>query len=165
MLNYDLVTSKARYRLPRRDDLPALLRLAAQSAAEGTGEKPGAVDQILKTVQQLSKRPDRGSIFLVERKEDLVGYFVLVTGWSNRHGGEVLRVDELYLDKRYRDEGLAEDFLRLLAQVAPKDTSAILLEVPLQDRKAAAVFTSAGFTAREEKTMVRRMGKKAPADA
>ncbi len=154
MLNYDLVTSKARYRVPTRDDLPLLLRLAGECAAERSGEKQGAVDRILETVTQLSKRPDRGSIFLFERNQDLVGYCVLVTCWSNLHGGEILRVDELYLDRRHRDEGLVEDFLRLLAQVAPKGTTAILLEVPPRDRKAAALCADAGFTARDERVMI-----------
>ena len=157
MLNYDLVTSKARYRLPTRDDLPALLRLAGENAAERRADLQGAVGRIMNTVKQLSKRPDQGSIFLFERQEDLVGYCVLVTSWSNLHGGEVLRIDELYIDRRHRDEGLVEDFLHLLGEVAPKGTCAILLDASPKDRTVIAVCANAGFESRESRTMIRRI--------
>ncbi|HVP19924.1 MAG TPA: GNAT family N-acetyltransferase [Spirochaetia bacterium] len=165
MLNYDLVTSTARYRLPTRDDLPALFRLAGECALERSAEKQGAVDQIMRTVKQLSKRPDRGSIFLFERNEDLVGYCVLVTCWSNLHGGEVLRIDELYVERRHRDEGLVEDFLRLLGQVAPKGTSAILFDASARDRKTTAFCADAGFEGRESRIMIKRIGDDAPPNA
>lgn len=157
MLNYDLVTSKARYRLPTRDDLPVLFRLAEDSAAERGVDTHRAVSRIMATVKQLSKRPDQGSIFLFERQEDLVGYCVLVTCWSSLHGGEVLRIDDLYVARGHRDEGLVEDFLHLLGQVAPKGTCAILLDASPKDRTVIAMCAGAGFEARESRSMIMRV--------
>ena len=155
MLDYDLVTSKARYRLPGRDDMPALLRLAAQSSPDSSPED--SRERMLRTVRELSRRPDRGSIFLFERKEDLVGYCVLVTHWSSLHGGNVLRIEELYLDREHREEGLAEDFLQLLAQVAPPGTCALALDASPSDKGTTAMCARAGFEPRNVRILTRML--------
>jgi GNAT superfamily N-acetyltransferase len=154
MLDYDLVTSKASYRLPRRDDLPELLRLAAAFAAE---RPPGdaSPDRMLATVQELSRHPDRGSIFLFERKQDCVGYCILVTHWSNAYGGTVLRIDELYIEPGHRGEGIAEDFLELLGRVAPPGTCAIQLDASVGDKGMITLCARAGFEAKNGRIMTR----------
>ncbi len=154
MLDYDLVTSKASYRLPRRDDLPALLRLAAEFAAEGPPGDPSR-NRMLATLKELSRHPDRGSIFLFERKQDPVGYCILVTHWSNAYGGTVLRIDELYLEPDHRDEGIAEDFLNLLARVAPPGTCAIQFDASTGDKRTITLCTRAGFEGRNGRIMTR----------
>jgi GNAT superfamily N-acetyltransferase len=155
VLNYDLVTSKACYRLPRRDDMPILVRLAAQRAAERAVEGD-AQDRMLQTVKELSRHPDRGTIFLFERGQDLVGYCILVNHWSNAEGGTVIRIDELYLDRDHRDSGIAEDFLELLAKVAPPGTRSIQVDASPKDKGMLAMCERAGFTAGNARTMTLR---------
>ncbi|HYW83524.1 MAG TPA: GNAT family N-acetyltransferase [Spirochaetia bacterium] len=159
MLDYDLVTSKACYRLPRRDDMPVLLRLAAQSTAERTGRTPdeGSPERILQTVKELSRHPDRGTVFLFERGQDLVGYCILVTHWSNAYGGTVLRIDELFIDRDHRAEGIVEDFLELLARVAPPGTCAIQIDADAKDKWTAALCARAGFLADNARILTRRV--------
>ena len=160
MLDYDLVTSKARYRLPGRDDMPALLRLAAQSSPHSSPED--SRDRMLRTVRELSRRPERGSIFLFERKEDVVGYCVLVTHWSSLYGGNVLRIEELFLDRDHREDGLAEDFLQLLAQVAPAGTCAIAMDASPSDKGTTAICARAGFESRNGRIMTRMLPRDTP---
>ena len=162
MLNYDLVTSKARYRLPTRDDMPIFLRLVGRASAERAEDTEASAYRIRRTVRELSRRPDRGSIFLFEREEVILGYCILATGWSNAYGGEILRVDDLYMSADHRDEGIVEDFLELLCKVAPPGTCAILIEAPPGDRKAAALYSRAGFDARGERIMFKRIEESSP---
>jgi GNAT superfamily N-acetyltransferase len=157
MLNYDLVTSKACYRLPRRDDMPILLQLAAKAGGE-RGAQAGAQDRMTRTVQELSRHPDRGSVFLIERGQDLVGYIVLANQWSSEHGGTVIRIDELFLEHDHRGEGLAEDFLVLLVKVAPPGTCAIELDAA-RDKDAIKICHRAGFQGRNSRIMSRRVGQ------
>jgi GNAT superfamily N-acetyltransferase len=154
MLNYDLVTSKACYRLPRRDDMPALLRLAAQYDAE-RAEAWGSQERMLRTTRELLRHPDRGSIFLIERGQNLVGYCILVNQWSNRYGGLVLKIDELFLDARHRRDGIAEDFLDLLVKVAPPGTFAIEFNA-IGDKEIVRLCERAGFERRNGSVMTRR---------
>ena len=152
MLNYDLVTSKACYRIPRRDDMPLLLRLAAKMASERK-EAEDPQERMLRTVRELSRHPDRGAIFLFEKDQDLVGYCVLVNYWSSAHGGTVIRVEELFLDKGYRDAGIAEDFLALIAKVAPPGTRAIRLDSSPKDKLTLKICERAGFSVGTIRTM------------
>jgi len=166
MLNYDLVTSKACYRVPRRDDMPALLTLAEQRAAEQAGRRArpdrapdvgASRERILRTVKELSQHPDRGSVFLFERGKDLVGYCILVTHWSSAFCGTVLRIDELFLDANHQKDGIVEDFLELLARVAPAGTCAIQLEAAAKDKRTAAFCARAGFLASDARVLTKRV--------
>ena len=163
MLNYDLVTSKACYRLPRRDDMPILLRLAERAGSE-RGAQPDAKDRMMRTVQELSRHPDRGSIFLIERGQDLVGYCVLVNAWSSQHGATVIRIDELFLERDHRAEGLAEDFLELLVKVAPAGTCAIELDTG-GEKETIKICQRAGFEGRNSRIMSHLVGQEPAAPA
>ena len=158
MLDYDLVTGKARYRMPGRDDMPELLRLAdacaTRNAVGGTSR-----DRMLETVRELSRHPDRGSVFLFEREQDLVGYCVLVTHWSNVYGGNVLRIDELYIEPGHSREGIAEDFFELLSRVAPPGTCAIQLDASAADKGMIGLCARAGFESRNGRIMTRPIQK------
>jgi GNAT superfamily N-acetyltransferase len=157
VLNYDLVTSKACYRLPRRDDMPILLRLAAQFANQRAAAQ-NPQERMLRTVRELSRHPDRGSIFLFEKGQNLVGYCVLVNHWSSEYGGTVVRIDELFLDPGHRGDGIAEDFLELLAKVAPPGTCAIEVDAAM-DKATVKLCERAGFEGRNAKIMTRRTEK------
>jgi GNAT superfamily N-acetyltransferase len=167
MLNYDLVTSKACYRLPRRDDMPILLQLAGRLAAERAaqaGAEAGAQERMLRTVQELSRHPDHGSIFLIEKGPDLVGYCVLVNLWSSELAGAVIRIDELFLEPDHRGQGIGEDFLELLAKVAPPGTCAIEMDAA-RDKESIRLCERAGFQGRSARIMSRRIGQDPAAGA
>ena len=157
MRDYDLVTSKACYRLPRRDDVSVLLRLAAQHDAEHVGSSDSR-ERMLRTARELLRHPERGSIFLIERGQDLVGYCILVNQWTNRYGGIVLKIDEFFLDPRHRRDGIAEDFLELLVKVAPQGTCAIEVNA-VDDKETARFCERAGFERKNACVMTRRTGQ------
>ena len=172
MLNYDLVTSKACYRLPRRDDMPILLRLAERCASErpapaasaAPAVRAGAKERMMRTVQELSRHPDRGTMFLIERGQDLVGYCVLVNLWSTELGGAVIRIDDLFLERDNRGQGIVEDFLELLVKVAPPGTCAIELDAA-GDKERIKLCERAGFHGRNTRVMSRPVGQDPAAGA
>jgi hypothetical protein len=144
MLDYTLVSPKATYRPLTPADMPLFLRMAEAARVEKGG--PGLFDpaRILATVKELQPSKGRGSILVFERGQTLAGYCILVNCWSSEQCGTVLVADELYVAPGQRDQGLAEDFLLLLARVAPEGCTSIRIELP-RGRRNAAPYTAIGF--------------------
>jgi GNAT superfamily N-acetyltransferase len=157
MFDYDLVGTKAVYRnyVPR--DLAALLRLALRHAEEQKRkrEPTEARDAVARTVTEFSRHKTRGAILLIEVEEDQVGYCILANRWSHEREGYLLCIEELYLIPEQAHRGIAEDLIRLLAEIAPGGSVAIQVEPPASDRKAAAVWERLGFHHAGKLVMIR----------
>ena len=157
MLDYDLVTSTARYRLPTQDDIPVFVRLVQQYYTERSQAHRVTPGSVTRTYLELLRHPDRGSIFLFERGENLVGYCLLLVSWSNEHGGDILTIDEIYIAPEHRGKGIARDFIGLISQVAPKGTRAIRIRTSSKDRSAARFCAKTGFTPSGDGIMIREL--------
>ena len=144
MLDYTLVSPKATYRILTPADMPIFLRLVQAARAEKGGPNLFDPGPVLATIKELQPRKGRGSIFVFERGQTLAGYCMLVNCWSSEQCGTVLVADELYVSPGHRDQGLAEDFLLLLAKVAPEGSTSIRIELP-RGRRNAAPFAAIGF--------------------
>jgi hypothetical protein len=145
MLDYTLVTTRATYRLLTPQDVPFFLRLARANHAEKRDAQPFDTQKILATVKELQPVRGRGSVYVFEREQKLVGYCILVNCWSSGQCGTVLVADELYVVPDQRAEEIAEDFLGLLLKVAPEGTSSIRIEMPRTGRRKASPFAKLGF--------------------
>ncbi len=144
MLDYTLVSPKATYRILTPADMPLFLRMVEAARTERGGPNLFDPGRVLATVKELQPSKGRGSIFVFERGQTLAGYCMLVNCWSSEQCGTVLVADELYVSPGQRDQGLAEDFLLLVAKVAPEGSTSIRIEVPRRGR-GAAPFAAIGF--------------------
>ena len=144
MLDYTLVTTKATYRLLNPQDVPLFLQLVQAERRERRDAPPYDAQKVLATVKELQPARGRGSVYVFERDQKLVGYCILVNCWSSDQCGIVLVADELYVVPEQRAEEIAEDFLALLLKVAPEGTTSIRIEVP-KGRRSTAVFEKLGF--------------------
>jgi GNAT superfamily N-acetyltransferase len=163
MFDYDLVGIKAVYRnyIPR--DFPELLRLALRQAEEQKREREptSAHDAVARTVAEFSRHKAAGAILLIEVGEDKVGYCFLANRWSHERGGNLLCIEELYLIPEQAHHGIAEDLIRLLAEIAPGGSMAIQVEPTASDRKAAAAWQRMGFHRSNNLVMMRDARRKA----
>ena len=57
------------------------------------------------TLKELNANRRAGSFFVFEMDEEVVGYGILANRWSNGLGGQVLHVDELYVQAGPTGEG------------------------------------------------------------
>jgi hypothetical protein len=144
MLDYTLVTTKATYRLLTPQDIPFFLKLAQAEHAERREAPPFDAQKVLATVKELQPAWGRGSVYVFEREQKIVGYCFLVNCWSSDECGTVLVADDLYVVPEQREE-IAADFLTLLVKVAPAGTTSIRIEVPRAGRGSAAPFVKLGF--------------------
>jgi ribosomal protein S18 acetylase RimI-like enzyme len=146
VLDYTLVSATASYRLLTPRDVAAyvaLVRAFYRECLPGVDMPP---ERVLATVRELEHNRTRGTVFVFERGESLVGYCILVNYWSNELGGNVLCVDELYVSPPHRGQGIGSDFLGLLAKVAPADTRGFQIEVRDGNRRALGFWRRLGFT-------------------
>jgi GNAT superfamily N-acetyltransferase len=145
MLDYTLVSTLATYRLLTPRDMPGFITMVRTRYNEEMPESPIPAEQVIATVRELEHNRDRGTVFIFDREESLVGYCILVNYWSNEYGGTVLCVDELYVTPGQRGQGIASDFLNLIAKVAPEGCRAMQLEVKTRNRKAMGFYRKLGF--------------------
>ena len=144
MLDYTLVTTKATYRLLTPQDMPIFLKLVQAERTERRDAPPFDLNRVLLTIKELQPARGKGTIYVFEREQRLVGYCMLTSCWSSDQCGNVLVADELYVVPEMRVDGIAEDFLGLLLKVAPEGTTSVRVEVP-KGRRNTAAFEKLGF--------------------
>lgn len=145
MLDYTLVSMKATYRLLTPTDVPLYVALVQARYRE---ERPGVAitpPQILSTVREFEHDRVKGSVFVFEVEQSLVGYCIIANRWSNELGGTVAILDELWVAPQRRADGIAEDFIMLLARVAPVDVVAIEHAADRRDRRGRDALCRLGF--------------------
>ena len=152
MLDYTLVSPKATYRLLTPQDVPFFLGLVKAERAEGRDDPPFDAERVLATVRELQPARGRGSVYVFEREQKLVGYCILVNCWSSDQCGNVLVTDELYVVPEMRAEEIASDFIGLLLKVAPEGTTSIRIEVP-PGRRNMAPYAKLGFHESEKRAL------------
>jgi hypothetical protein len=144
MLDYTLVSTKATYRLLTPQDMPIFLKLVQAERTERRDAPPFDLNRVLLTIKELRPSRGKGTIYVFEREQRLVGYCMLTSCWSSDQCGNVLVADELYVVPEMRVDGIAEDFLGLLLKVAPEGTTSVRVEVP-KGRRNTAAFEKLGF--------------------
>ena len=157
MLNYDLVTPKAAYRILKKRDLGRLLELVFAFYSEIGKKESISREKVERTVESLLGDSGMGTVFMVEKEQDLIGYAIVVNRWSNEHGGNILRVDEIYIAPPWRRNGIAGDFINLLCKVAPQGSVAVEVEVEGAARKAAALWRRLDFKDNGARVMIRTL--------
>jgi ribosomal protein S18 acetylase RimI-like enzyme len=157
MLDYNLVSALATYRMPRPEDIPVLVDLVERFHAETRTRLHVGQREVLATLKELNQHRRAGSWFVFEKDEEVVGYCLIANCWSNGLGGTVLHVDELYVRPGRRGRGIAADFLGLLAKVAPGDAAAIRVELPAVNRRAQGLLRRLGYAESTERAMSRML--------
>lgn len=155
MLDYNLVSSVAVYRMPTPDDIPMLVELVQRFHAETRSGREVGRAEVEATLKELNAHRRSGSWFVFERDEEVVGYCLIANRWSNGLGGTVLRVDELYVRPGRRGRGIASDFLGLLAKVAPPGAAAIEIVLPAARRRSRGLLDRLGYLEQPGRTMSR----------
>jgi ribosomal protein S18 acetylase RimI-like enzyme len=116
-------------------------------------EDPGDVavspEQVVRTLVKLREEPIRGQAVVCEVDAKVVGYALLISFWSNEMGGEVLYIDELFVEENYRGRGLGTELIDRLAtrdpSFWPDRVTALALEVSPQNVRAKSLYERLGF--------------------
>lgn len=130
-------------------DLDALLPMvrAFHAFEQITGNEVQRAD----AVRTLLADERLGSIWLLVIDQQPVGYLALTYGYSIELGGRDAFIDEFFIDETHREMGHGRTALRgIKAAAAGAGVRALHLEVGRSNTRAAKLYRSAGFQAREK---------------
>jgi GNAT superfamily N-acetyltransferase len=113
--------------------------------SEDPSGKPMSDEKVRRTFEELTKHPERGTIWVMEKDHSLVGYSITINYWSNEYGGNILFIDELYVIPSERGSGIGSDLIRFLKDNRPNGSVGILLEVLPTNKGACRFYEREGF--------------------
>lgn len=133
------------YRNFNPSDSQILIELILNLYVEDPGARPMTAQNIQRTLDFLFEHPNRGTIMLIENEGEIIGYSTLINFWSNEYGGNIVIIDELFIKKEFRSQGIGAEFLRYLVNRKFADAVALQLEVTTNNLKARKLYESLGF--------------------
>jgi len=136
---------KTRYRQMKPGDKKIVARMIKDFYEEVPGIRGISDKKIKKTFLVFSSDPGKGEILVIEKDRAIVGYALLANFWSNEWGGNVLFLDEIYLQPEARSQGIGRNFIDYLIRKKYNHSTAIQLEVAPTNKKARALYVDMGF--------------------
>jgi GNAT superfamily N-acetyltransferase len=136
------------WRAARPDEHETVVRLCVALNEEDPGVRPVPPDHMQRTLAMFRQEPWRGVAAVLEIEGRVSGYALLVSFWSNEIGGEIVVLDELYVEPAHRGQGLATQLIDELAAKRgpwPKPWRAIALEVTPANNRAMKLYQRLGF--------------------
>jgi ribosomal protein S18 acetylase RimI-like enzyme len=109
---------------------------------------------INKTIQHLISHPDHGSFRCIYLNDVLIGYTILIHYWSNEYGGIIMFIDELYIKPSFRNQGLGNQFLKVLELKFP-NINTFALEVSPSNKRAISLYLKNGFIQNKNNTFIK----------
>ncbi|MCX6665026.1 MAG: GNAT family N-acetyltransferase [Euryarchaeota archaeon] len=102
-------------------------------------------EKIKKTFHELKLHPEKGDIFVAEDDAKIIGYALLINYWSNEFGGNILYIDELFIQPAYRGKGIGTKIINYIIEQKINAPVAIQLEVTKQNKKGIKFYKKFGF--------------------
>lgn len=136
-------TTTVTFRTATEAECPRLQEMIDALYAAFPGH-PGKDFRVDRTWREFNSKPDKGRIVSFEHGGQLVGYAIIVFFWSNEFGGDVIEIDELYVDAIARGTGLAKAFFQWLDEAYPESVGKSL-QVADDNVGARRLYERVGF--------------------
>jgi ribosomal protein S18 acetylase RimI-like enzyme len=122
--------------------LPMMRRLALQEPALAFDERAVAA-----TWTEFFSNPDFGVAWLIYVEDEPAGYVILTLGFSFEYGGRDGFIDELYIEEKYRRQGLGRRAMEFVEERARElGVNAIHLEVDHGNEAAIELYRRTGYS-------------------
>ena len=145
---------KIKYRKFKKTDDKVVAKLIQNLYQEDPDGKAISPAKIKNTFGSLTKHPDRGTVLVFEHKKEIIGYAILINFWSNEFGGNIVDIDELYIKKEFRSQGIGTNFVRYLVKGKVGRPVALRLEVTPSNTRARKLYKSLGFELHKNNTLI-----------
>jgi len=125
-------------------DLEALLWLLT-SFSEEAGTNLGR-EHLLAGLDPLLNNQELGLVFVAELDSVLVGYAVIGWGWGIESGGKEALIDEVFVLKNHRSQGIGAKMLtEVMVHLEKHSTKAVFLETEAQNPNSRKLYQNLGF--------------------
>jgi ribosomal protein S18 acetylase RimI-like enzyme len=125
-------------------DLEALLWLLTSFSKEA-GTNLGR-EHLLAGLEPLLNNQELGLVFVAELESVLVGYAVIGWGWGIESGGKEALIDEVFVLKNRRNQGIGAKMLtEVMAHLEKHNTKAVFLETEAQNPNSRKLYQNLGF--------------------
>ena len=125
-------------------DLEALLWLLTSFSKEA-GTNLGR-EHLLAGLEPLLNNQELGLVFVAELEAVLVGYAVIGWGWGIESGGKEALIDEVFVLKNRRNQGIGAKMLtEVMAHLEKHNTKAVFLETEAQNPNSRKLYQNLGF--------------------
>jgi ribosomal protein S18 acetylase RimI-like enzyme len=125
-------------------DLEALLWLLTNFSEEA-GTNFGR-EHLLAGLEPLLSNQGLGLVFVAELDIVLVGYAVIGWGWGIESGGKEALIDEVFVLKNHRNQGIGAKMLSaVMTQLERHNTKAVFLETEAQNPNSRKLYQNLGF--------------------
>ncbi len=101
-------------------------------------------ERIRPTLDKALTHPDSLRVDVFKEQQQIVGYALLYSFWSNEYGGWVLTLDELYVKPLYRSRGISSLYIQTLENQSSNHVL-LALEVMPENDKAKSLYSKLGF--------------------
>jgi GNAT superfamily N-acetyltransferase len=93
------------------EDLPSLTELLMDLFAQESDFRPDFNNQ-MRGLRLLLEQPNRGRIFVLRSASKIIGMINLLFTISTAEGGFVILLEDLIIDRHFRDQGLGSELLK-----------------------------------------------------
>ena len=93
------------------EDLPSLTELLMDLFAQESEFRPDYNNQ-MRGLRLLLEQPNRGRIFVLRSASKIIGMINLLFTISTAEGGFVILLEDLIIDRNFRDQGLGSELLK-----------------------------------------------------
>ncbi len=108
------------------------------------GDNPREAAVFLATVAEAKRNPQKLAVMVLEKEQKIIGYLILVFFWSHEFGGDILEIDELYIEPACRSKGYGQELLLALPGIFPAAKGFSLCSNQ-GNHRAQSLYQKAGF--------------------
>lgn len=138
-------------------DLEVLLVLMAELQQDDPWQEPFNKDRLRRDLERLFAEPVYGLAFLAWEGGDPVGYLVLCFDYSLEYGGKGAWVDELFVRRAHRGNGIGTQLLDL-AEDASRRAGATALHLEVNHgNPAKELYRRRGFAEHQRFLMTKQL--------
>lgn len=141
----------------QRSDKPVYMQLVRDFYQETDRIIPE--DHIVSAYKEMMRGSNHLSAFLIISEGEKVGYALVSKSFSQRAGGAVWWIEELYVMPQHRGKGYATEFLTFLEANCPSYVKQLRVELAIDSETDGTVYDKLGFKAYDYCNMIREINR------
>lgn len=145
------------YREYSDSDFAELSQMVMALYGEDNYGQPMSLDNISSTVDELTKRPELGGIYIFTVDDIICGYSIVVNFWSNEYGGKLLIIDEMFVKSEFRCKQIGAGFFDFLDTVYGGTVKGMFLEVAEKNERAIKFYLKSGFAPAKNRHLFKQL--------